>query len=111
MGVEEDIAADRLFGVDEVMILGTMSGTVAITHVDGRPIGATVEIGTVTVRLKELYCEAMLKEENSYDFLKCRIYFMVYGFGMHEIFAVIEDGPTNEYLVSICIFVLKLYSN
>jgi len=68
--VEEDIAADRLFEADEVMILGTMSGPIAITHVDGRPIGGTGEIGPVTVRLKELYCEAMVKEENLYDIFK-----------------------------------------
>lgn len=63
---EDDIALERLFDADEVMIMGTMSGPVAITHVDDKPIGSG-GIGPVTTRLKGLYVEAMTQEENLFD--------------------------------------------
>lgn len=63
---EDDVAVARLFAADEVMVLGTMSGPIAITHVDDRPIGSG-GIGPVTARLKGLYVEAMTREENLFD--------------------------------------------
>ena len=63
---EEDIKVERLFDADEVMIMGTMSGPIAITHVDDRPIG-TGDIGPVITHLKRLYVEAMEDEKNLYD--------------------------------------------
>jgi branched-chain amino acid aminotransferase len=63
---EDDIVAARMFDADEVMVMGTMSGPIAITHVDDKSIGSG-EIGPVTKRLKVLYNEAMIKEENLFD--------------------------------------------
>jgi branched-chain amino acid aminotransferase len=65
--MEDDISPERLFDADEVMIMGTMSGPIAITHVDDKPIGGTGELGPLTKRLKSLYMEAMTKEENLFD--------------------------------------------
>jgi branched-chain amino acid aminotransferase len=65
---EEDIQVNRLYDADEVMIMGTMSGPIAITHVDGFPIGnANDQVGPVTTTLKRLYIEAMLHDENLFD--------------------------------------------
>eukprot|EP00040_Diaphanoeca_grandis_P022257 m.119281 g.119281 ORF g.119281 m.119281 type:complete len:317 (-) comp28721_c0_seq1:389-1339(-) len=64
---EDDIVLERLFDADEVMVLGTMSGPIAITHVDDKPIG-TAEIGPLTTRLKELYTHALVDEKNLFDF-------------------------------------------
>ena len=55
-----------MFDADEVMIMGTMSGPISITHVDDKPIG-NGELGSLTKRLKSLYVEAMTKEENLFD--------------------------------------------
>ena len=66
---EEDINVERLFNADEVMIMGTMSGPIAITHVDDRPIG-TGDIGPVTTTLKRLYVQSMKDEKNLYDIFK-----------------------------------------
>lgn len=66
---EEDIAVDRMFDADEVMIMGTMSGPIAITHVDDQRIG-NGEIGPVTATLKRLYVEAMTDEKNLFDIFK-----------------------------------------
>jgi branched-chain amino acid aminotransferase len=65
-GKEDDITVDRLMDADEVMIMGTMSGPISITHVDGKVIG-NGEIGPVTTQLKELYNQAMTDEENLFD--------------------------------------------
>jgi branched-chain amino acid aminotransferase len=65
-GMEDDITVERLMDADEVMIMGTMSGPIAITHVDGKVIG-NGEIGPVTTRLKALYNEAMTDEKNLFD--------------------------------------------
>lgn len=63
---EDDIVPERVFDADEVMILGTMSGPISITHVDGEPIG-NGELGPITKRLKSLYVETMTKEKNLFD--------------------------------------------
>jgi len=65
-GTEDNISVERLFDADEVMIMGTMSGPIAITEIDGKSI-ANGEIGPVTTKLKLLYNEAMTKEENLFD--------------------------------------------
>lgn len=63
---EDNISVDRLFDADEVMIMGTMSGPIAITHVDDKAIGKG-DIGPMTTRLKKLYTEAMMDEQNLSD--------------------------------------------
>ena len=63
---EDNIVEDRLFQADEVMVMGTMSGPIAITHIDGKVIG-TGNIGPLTRRLKELYVNAMTDEKHLYD--------------------------------------------
>lgn len=65
-GMEDDITVERLMDADEVMIMGTMSGPIAITHVDGKVI-ANGEIGPFTTHLKALYNEAMTDEKNLFD--------------------------------------------
>ena len=65
---EDDIVVERLMTADEVMLMGTMSGPIAITHIDNQPIGGTTgDIGPVTKRLKELYSQAMVQEKNLFD--------------------------------------------
>ena len=67
---EDDIVVERLMTADEVMLMGTMSGPIAITHIDNQPIGGTTgDIGPVTKRLKELYTQAMVQEKNLFDIL------------------------------------------
>lgn len=66
--LEDNITVERLFAADEVFVMGTMSGPIAITHVDGKVIGNNdTSIGPVTIRLKELYNNAMVAEENLHD--------------------------------------------
>ncbi|CAB9509490.1 acid aminotransferase-like protein 2 [Seminavis robusta] len=64
--MEDDITVERLMDADEVMIMGTMSGPISITHVDGNVIGDG-EIGPMTTRLKALYNDAMADEKNLFD--------------------------------------------
>jgi len=63
---EDDINLERLYGADEVMIMGTMSGPIGITQVDDKVIG-NGEVGPVTTRLKKLYMDSMNDESNLYD--------------------------------------------
>lgn len=63
---EDDIVLERLFDADEVMVMGTMSGPIAITKVDDKPIG-NGEVGPYTTKLKELYARALTAEENLFD--------------------------------------------
>merc|ERR1712107_628080 len=63
---EDDIKPERLFDADEVMIMGTMSGPISIIEVDGKCIGDG-EIGPITTKLKSLYTDAMLDENNLFD--------------------------------------------
>lgn len=63
---EDDINSERLFDADEVMVMGTMSGPIAITHVDDKPIG-NAQFGQVTRELKVLYDKALYAEENLFD--------------------------------------------
>uniref|UniRef100_A0A7S4JBX9 Branched-chain-amino-acid transaminase n=1 Tax=Odontella aurita TaxID=265563 RepID=A0A7S4JBX9_9STRA len=64
--VEDDIALERVVGADELFIMGTMSGPIGITHLDGKAIGVG-EVGPVTSRLKELYKKATTDESNLFD--------------------------------------------
>ena len=54
---EADIDADTVASADELMVLGTMSGPVAVTSLDGKPVG-NGGIGPFTARLSELYLAA-----------------------------------------------------
>lgn len=55
--VEADITQAQVSAADELMILGTMSGPVPVTLVDGEVIGSG-DIGPVTARLAKLYGQA-----------------------------------------------------
>mmetsp|Transcript_48927 Transcript_48927/g.72721 ORF Transcript_48927/g.72721 Transcript_48927/m.72721 type:complete len:316 (-) Transcript_48927:61-1008(-) len=63
---EDDIVLDRVLDADEVMIMGTMSGPIGITQVDGKTIGCGT-VGPLTIRLKDLYGKAMLDEKHLFD--------------------------------------------
>ena len=65
---EADLPKDRVEAADELMILGTMSGPVAVTELDGRPMSDGT-IGPVTRRLDDLYAAAMLDPAQSYAIL------------------------------------------
>mmetsp|Transcript_22866 Transcript_22866/g.25776 ORF Transcript_22866/g.25776 Transcript_22866/m.25776 type:complete len:312 (+) Transcript_22866:277-1212(+) len=65
---EDDIAVDRLYDADEVMIMGTMSGPIGITHVDNKVIGDG-QIGPVTENLQKLYRTATFDDKHLYDIL------------------------------------------
>lgn len=56
---EADLTPADVAGADELMILGTMSGPVPVTTLDGQPIGDG-QAGPVTRRLSELYAAAQL---------------------------------------------------
>ncbi|MCB9915707.1 MAG: aminotransferase class IV [Planctomycetes bacterium] len=53
---ERDLSTTEVYRADEVFCTGTMGELVAVSHVDGRPIGAG-EKGPVTTRLQALYRE------------------------------------------------------
>ena len=63
---EDDITLARLMDADEVMIMGTMSGPIPCTSIDGKPVGQG-EVGPITKRLKALYDKELVKEENLFD--------------------------------------------
>ena len=56
---EADITREEVAAADELMVLGTMSGPVPVTSLDGQPIGDG-RIGPVTAKLSELYAAAQL---------------------------------------------------
>ena len=61
---EADLTQADVAAADELMILGTMSGPVAVTQLDGAPVGPTSAnargvIGPLTRRLSALYQAAM----------------------------------------------------
>lgn len=56
---EADLTPADVAGADELMILGTMSGPVAVTSLDGQSIGSG-KIGPVTRQLSGLYAAAQL---------------------------------------------------
>jgi len=62
---EADLTRDDVAGADEVFIMGTMSGPVGVTTLDGRAVGDG-NIGPVTRRLYDLYQAAMLDPAESY---------------------------------------------
>ncbi len=55
---EADLTQAEVAAADELLILGTMSGPVAVTQLDGEPVGAGA-IGPVTQRLSTLYQNAL----------------------------------------------------
>jgi len=57
IATEADLTQDDVRGADELMILGTMSGPVAVTTLDGAAIGDG-SIGAVTRQLSALYLTA-----------------------------------------------------
>ena len=56
---EADLTRDEVAAADELMIVGTMSGPVAVTQLDGVPVGVGV-IGPLTLELSRLYQQAMI---------------------------------------------------
>lgn len=65
---EADISSADVRDADELFIMGTMSGPVAVMTLDGHPVGDG-RIGPVTRRLCDLYATAMLDESQSYPIL------------------------------------------
>jgi branched-chain amino acid aminotransferase len=63
-----DISKADVHAADELFIMGTMSGPVAVTELDGRQVGDG-KIGPVTSRLYELYRAATLDPDQSYPIL------------------------------------------
>ena len=62
---ETDISRSEVGEADEIFIMGTMSGPVAVTTLDGRPVGDG-RAGPVTKRLYDLYAAALTDECQSY---------------------------------------------
>lgn len=56
---ESDITSDDVAAADEVLLLGTMSGPVAVTRIDDRVVGDG-QPGPITQRLYELYAGAIM---------------------------------------------------
>jgi branched-chain amino acid aminotransferase len=65
---EADISKAEVQAADELFIMGTMSGPVAVTELDGRPVGDG-KIGPVTRGLYDLYGNAILDPDQSYPIL------------------------------------------
>ena len=65
---ETDIDEAAVQAADELFIMGTMSGPVAVRTLDGRPVGDG-QVGPVTRRLYDLYAAAMLDESQRYPVL------------------------------------------
>lgn len=65
---EADISSTQVQDADELFIMGTMSGPVAVTTLDGHPVGDG-QVGPLTNRLYELYATAVLDENQSYPIL------------------------------------------
>ena len=65
---EADLTRDRVEAADELMIMGTMSGPIGVTEMDGHPV-ADGTVGPVTRRLDELYRAAMLDPAQSFAIL------------------------------------------
>ena len=56
---EADLSRADVAAADELMVLGTMSGPVAVTSLDGRQVGHG-GVGQITRQLSELYAAAQL---------------------------------------------------
>jgi len=65
---EADISKADVQAADELFIMGTMSGPVAVTELDGRQVGDG-KIGPTTRRLYELYRAATRDPDQSYPIL------------------------------------------
>jgi branched-chain amino acid aminotransferase len=65
---EADISSAEVQDADELFIMGTMSGPVAVTKLDGHPVGDG-RIGPVTTRIYDLYAAATMDEGQSYPIL------------------------------------------
>jgi branched-chain amino acid aminotransferase len=55
---ERGFSLTDVYGADEAFVTGTFGGITPVTEVDGRKVG-TGERGEITVRLAELYAEAV----------------------------------------------------
>ena len=65
---EADISSGHVQDADELFIMGTMSGPVAITQLDDRPVG-NGQVGPLTKQICDLYAAALLDESQSYAIL------------------------------------------
>jgi branched-subunit amino acid aminotransferase/4-amino-4-deoxychorismate lyase len=65
---EADISQAEVEEADEIFIMGTMSGPVAVTTLDDRPVGDG-QIGLITKQLYDLYAAALTDEGQSYPIL------------------------------------------
>ncbi len=62
---EADITRKDVMQADEMMLLGTMSGPVAVTNLDGKPVGDG-RVGSVTQKLYALYAGALQDPAEGY---------------------------------------------
>ena len=62
---ETDLSNDQVQSADEIFIMGTMSGPVGVTELDGKVIG-NKQVGPVTRNLMDLYHEATLDPKHSF---------------------------------------------
>ncbi|MBI1375229.1 MAG: aminotransferase IV [Phycisphaera sp.] len=65
---EADLTRDDVAAADELFIMGTMSGPIAVTTLDDHPV-ANGDIGPITQKLYDLYHAAMLDPAQSYAIL------------------------------------------
>ena len=63
--VEADIPKAEVEDADELIVMGTMSGPVSVTELDGRPVGDG-KIGPITRQLYDWYSAALLDERQSF---------------------------------------------
>ena len=63
---EADISSSDVAEADEVMLLGTMSGPVAVVNLDGDTIGDG-QVGEFTKRIYTLYAQALLDPAQGYQ--------------------------------------------
>ncbi len=63
---EADLTREEVAAADEIILMGTMSGPVGATSLDGVPVGNGA-VGPITRQLAELYRAALNDPANGYD--------------------------------------------
>ena len=63
---EADLTREEVTAADEIFLMGTMSGLVGATSLDGMPVGNGA-LGSITRQLAELYRAALNDPANGYD--------------------------------------------
>jgi branched-chain amino acid aminotransferase len=65
---EADLSKEQVCDANELLILGTMSGPIGVTQLDGTPVGSGA-VGPVTRQLYDLYSAAMVDPQQGYAIL------------------------------------------